>query len=102
MTHDIARSLRSPFGSGLIDQHSPAARSSIIQSSDLRPPWDCCPFRASLDRHWDALPTAFTTPTKIQAGMARPAPIGCCLVAAYDIMATKTGPHAVSKILPIA
>jgi len=30
MTHDIATIFRSPFGSGLIDQHSPAARSSTI------------------------------------------------------------------------
>jgi hypothetical protein len=53
-------------------------------------------------RHRNASSAAFTTPTKIQPGLASPARTGCCRGTAYDIMAIKTGPHAVSRILPIA
>ena len=49
-------------------------------------------------RRRNASSAAFTTPTKMQEGSTTP----CWYRTSYVIMATKTGPHAVSTILPIA
>jgi len=49
-------------------------------------------------RQRNASSAALTTPTKMQAGFTTP----CWFRTTYVIMATKTGPHAVSTILPIA
>ena len=49
-------------------------------------------------RRRNASSAAFATPTKMQARSTTP----CWHGTSYVIMATKTGPHAVSTILPIA
>src|SRR5437762_12568757 len=54
-------------------------------------------------RRRNASSAAFTTPTKIPVRIGEaPPPTECCYGTTYDIMATKTGPHEVSTILPMA
>ena len=82
--HDIATSFRQR----LIDQRSPTL--PLIGNSKL-----VILITAELSS------TAFHHTYKIQMRMATPAPT-FLVRTTYVIMATKTGPHAVSTILPIA
>src|SRR5437867_1936833 len=53
-------------------------------------------------RHRNDLPLHSPRPQKYSQDWRGPAPTQCSHGTTYDIMATKTGPHEVSTILPMA
>src|SRR6476646_2152227 len=100
MTHRIATIFRFSW-QRLVDLHSPTARSSTIKLVTVHH-FGTMPH---FDRHLTVVGmhrfTAFDHTHKNTGRMARAASTPCGMET-YDIMATKTGPHAVSTILPIA